>query len=167
MPPESPGPIAFPAGSFATSRPVRLEGPRTPSPPRPGPGPAETRVARYFCSSAPNALAGRFVAPVGYRAATGGSPAGDDGPFAIGRLVRLADVKATDGSSFTAGFSERLVGDHQSGHPAAWNYRTFPAHFRRARLARRPTIPVSGAGTQEQAGPGPTTAIPSTITLFP
>jgi type II secretory pathway pseudopilin PulG len=110
-----------------------MKDPQMPVPPRPGQVPTETRVPGFFCSSDPNALAGRFVAPVSYRATTGGSPAGDDGPFAIGQLIRLADVEAADGSGYTAGFSERLVGDHQSAHPSPWNYQVVPG-------------PLSGSG---------------------
>ena len=37
-------------------------------------------------------------------------------------MVRLQDVEAADGTSFTAGFSERFVGDHQTNHPAPCDY---------------------------------------------
>jgi len=68
-------------------------------------------------------MAGNFPAPVSYRATTGDSSAGDNGAFAPGRVKRLRDVEAADGLSFTAAFSERLVGDNQPSHQALCNYR--------------------------------------------
>jgi prepilin-type processing-associated H-X9-DG protein len=105
---------------------TELKDPQVPVPPRPGQVPGETRVPGFFCSSDPNATAGWFSAPVSYRATTGGSPNGEDGPFAIGRRLGLRAVEAGDGTSFTAGFSERLVGDHQPKHPAPCNYQIVP-----------------------------------------
>jgi hypothetical protein len=71
---------------------------------------AEVPVPGFFCRSDPNALAGRLRAPVSYRAATGDNPRGDNGPFAPGRSWSLEAIEARDGSSYTAAFSERLVG---------------------------------------------------------
>jgi prepilin-type processing-associated H-X9-DG protein len=93
---------------------------------RPGEVPGEIRVPGFFCTSDPNATTNEFSAPVSYRAVTGGSSAGDDGAFAIGRRVELRDIEAADGTSYTAGFSERLVGDHQSDHRALGNYQVVP-----------------------------------------
>jgi hypothetical protein len=83
---------------------------------------AERPVLGFFCASDPNALAGLHPAPVSYRATTGDQPGGRNGAFAPGRRVSLAAIEAADGSSFTALFSERLVGDHRQGAPALWNY---------------------------------------------
>ena len=90
--------------------------------PRPGEVPNERAVPGFICSSDSNATAGWFAAPISYRATTGDSPAGDNGLFAIGRVLGLRDVEAADGSSYTAAFSERLVGDLQTRHPAPCNY---------------------------------------------
>jgi hypothetical protein len=47
---------------------------------------------------------------------------GRNGVFAPGRRISLAEIEERDGSSYTAGLAERLVGDHQAGHFASWNY---------------------------------------------
>jgi type II secretory pathway pseudopilin PulG len=98
------------------------------SPPKalPGQVPGEIPVPGFVCGSDPNATAGLFRAPISYRATTGDSPAGDNGLFALGRVIKLEDVEAADGLSFTAAFSERMVGDNQSGHPFLGNYRAVP-----------------------------------------
>jgi prepilin-type processing-associated H-X9-DG protein/prepilin-type N-terminal cleavage/methylation domain-containing protein len=85
------------------------------------------RVPGFVCPSDPHAIAGLFPAPVNYRATTGDAPDGRDGAFAPGRRVSIKDVEATDGSGYTAAFSERLVGDHTSEHPAPFNYALVPA----------------------------------------
>jgi type II secretory pathway pseudopilin PulG len=105
---------------------TEIKGPKIPPPPRPAEVPGERAVPGFVCSSDPNATAGWFAAPISYRATAGDSPAGDNGLFAIGRVLRLGNVEATDGSSYTAAFSERLVGDHQPGHPAPCNYQIVP-----------------------------------------
>src|SRR5262249_1468050 len=48
--------------------------------------------------------------------------------FATGRAraLGLAAIEAGDGLSYTAAFSERLVGDNQPVHPAVHNYRIVP-----------------------------------------
>jgi type II secretory pathway pseudopilin PulG len=92
-----------------------------------GPVPGEIPVPGFVCGSDPNALAGRFTAPISYRATTGDNPAGDNGAFAAGGSVSLRSVEAADGLSYTAAFSERLAGDGQSGNPARHNYQIVPA----------------------------------------
>ncbi len=91
--------------------------------PRPGEVPGEMPVPGFISSSDPNAAAGRFPAPVSYRGTTGDDPSGTNGSFAPGSALRLAQVDAGDGRSYTAAFSERLVGDNQEEHIAAFNYR--------------------------------------------
>lgn len=91
-----------------------------------GPVPGEMPVPGFFCSSDPNALAGRSPAPVSYRAATGGDHRGLDGPFAPSRSWSLASVEARDGLSYTAAFSERLVGSRQEGPETLPSYRVVP-----------------------------------------
>ena len=120
--PRSPGPLRTLLETLELPDLTELKDLDSPVQRRPGQVPGETRAPGFFCSSDPNALAGEFIAPVSYRATTGGSAAGDDGPFAIGRHIRLQQIEAADGLSFTAGFSERLVGDHQPNHRAACNY---------------------------------------------
>jgi hypothetical protein len=90
---------------------------------RPGQVPGEMPVPGFVCGSDPNALAGRFLAPISYRAVTGDDCRGETGAFAPGRTLNLAAIEAGDGLSYTAAFSERLVGDNQPGHPAVHNYR--------------------------------------------
>jgi prepilin-type processing-associated H-X9-DG protein len=84
------------------------------------------RVAGFICASDPNAIAGVFPAPISYRATTGDDASGRNGPFAPGRHVSIAQIEAGDGSSYTAGFSERLVGDNRPEHPARFNYAIAP-----------------------------------------
>jgi hypothetical protein len=91
-------------------------------PPSPDEVPGEQPVAGFICASDPNATAAHFRAPVSYRAATGDEPAGLNGAFAPGGVLRLVQVDAGDGRSYTAAFSERLVGDTQQDHPALFNY---------------------------------------------
>ena len=94
--------------------------------PRPGQLPDEVRVPGFVCASDPNALAGRFPAPINYRAVTGDGLRGENGAFAPGPARSLAEIEALDGLSYTAAFSERLVGDNQAGHSAPINYQILP-----------------------------------------
>jgi prepilin-type processing-associated H-X9-DG protein len=82
----------------------------------------ERRVAGFLCPSDSQAILGTFAAPVSYRACAGDSSDGGDGVFAPGRRLGLGEIEATDGLGYTAGFSERLVGDNRTGHPALFNY---------------------------------------------
>jgi prepilin-type N-terminal cleavage/methylation domain-containing protein len=103
-----------------------LKDARTPPEVQPGLVPGELPVSGFVCPSDPNALAGRFAAPVSYRATTGDSPAEGNGAFGAGRSLSLAVVEAGDGASYTAAFSERLAGDNQPRHPALFNYQVAP-----------------------------------------
>ena len=122
----SPGPLRTLLETLQLPDLTELKDPKTLPQPRPGEVPNERAIPGFFCSSDPNAIAGSFAAPISYRATTGDSPSGDNGPFAIDRVLRLRDVEAADGSSYTAAFSERLVGDHQPRHPAPFNYQVIP-----------------------------------------
>ncbi len=73
----------------------------------------EQPVRGFVCASDPNTRGGWFRAPISYRANTGSTPLGNDGPFAPGRQIRLSDIEAGDGRGYTAAFSERLVGNNQ------------------------------------------------------
>jgi prepilin-type processing-associated H-X9-DG protein len=75
--------------------------------------PGERLVPGFLCPSDPNATAGHFAAPVSYRATTGDAPDGRNGAFAPGRRTGLAAIEASDGVSYTAAFSERLVGNQR------------------------------------------------------
>jgi prepilin-type N-terminal cleavage/methylation domain-containing protein len=129
----SPGPLRTLLETLQLPDLTELKDPKSPPQPRPGEVPDERAVPGFICSSDPNATAGWFTAPISYRAATGDTPAGDNGLFATGRVLRLQDVEAADGSSYTAAFSERLVGDHQPHVPAPCNYQVIPG-------------PLAGAG---------------------
>ncbi|MDR3620296.1 MAG: DUF1559 domain-containing protein [Paludisphaera borealis] len=78
-------------------------------------------VPGFFCASDPRATGRVFPSPVSYRATTGDDAEGRTGGFAIGKRTTLAEIEAADGLSYTAAFSERLVGD---GRPrqASENY---------------------------------------------
>ena len=84
------------------------------TPPHRGPArcPASCLFSGFVCSSDPNATSGQFPAPISYRACTGDSPAGENGAFRPGRVISLQEIQDRDGLSFTAAFSERLVGDN-------------------------------------------------------
>lgn len=93
-----------------------------PPPPAGGPVPGEVPVAGFVCSSDPNATMGLFRAPVSYRAATGDDQHGRTGVFAPGRILSLREVERSDGVGFTAGFSERLVGNGIENEMGTMNY---------------------------------------------
>ncbi len=57
-----------------------------------------------------------------YRAVTGDTPEGHGGAFEPGKIVTLAAVEAGDGLSYTACFTERLVGFSLGAQPYAGNY---------------------------------------------
>ena len=87
---------------------------------------AERVIPGLLCPTDRIALTSPFPAPVSYRANTGDTTDGRGGPFAIGRLMSRAEVEAADGASFTAAFSERLVGDGRPGVPSLANYASVP-----------------------------------------
>jgi Protein of unknown function (DUF1559) len=95
---------------------------KTPPKGQPGHVSAEVPIPGFICASDPNAISGRLQAPVSYRATTGDTFRGDNGAFAPGRTWSLAAIEQRDGLSYTAAFSERLVGsagerlDGLSGH---------------------------------------------------
>jgi prepilin-type N-terminal cleavage/methylation domain-containing protein len=134
----SPGPLRTLLETLQLPDLTEMKDPKSRPQPRPGEVPDERPVPGFICSSDPNATAGRFAAPISYRGTTGESPAGHDGLFAIDRVLRLPDVEAADGSSYTAAFSERLVGDHEPGHPTPYNYQVVPGPL------AGPECPVTG-----------------------
>ncbi len=116
-----PGPLKILLETLGQADFLRLA-PNSP-PPRPtGPVPSEVTVPGFLCSSDPNAIAGRFHAPISYRGNTGHDHLGRNGVFAPRRRISLAEIEQGNGSSYTAAFSERLVGDGLDGQPSPWNY---------------------------------------------
>jgi prepilin-type N-terminal cleavage/methylation domain-containing protein len=91
----------------------------------PGPPPAPRVVTELLCPSDAGAAERGFPAPTSYRATTGSTTRGVDGAFAIGRVVRLDDVRRGDGLAYTAGFSERLIGTGRDA-PGPANYARVP-----------------------------------------
>jgi prepilin-type processing-associated H-X9-DG protein len=93
---------------------------------RAGSVPGERPVPGFVCFSDANASAGRFPAPVSYRACTGDQPAGVNGAFAPGRRVRFSDVEGGDGRAYCAAFSERSLGNGRDDVRALENYASVP-----------------------------------------
>lgn len=122
----SPGPLRMILDTLQLPDLTELKDATTRPEAQPGLVPGEMPVPGFVCSSDPNATAGRFAAPISYRAVTGAGPAGDDGAFAPRRVVSLREIEGGDGLSYTAGFAERLVGDNQAQHAAPFNYQVVP-----------------------------------------
>jgi Protein of unknown function (DUF1559) len=118
----SPSPLRTLLETFQLPDLTEVRDPKTVPGARPGQLPGEMPVPGFVCPSDPHATGGLFAAPISYRAVTGDAPTGQNGAFAPGRTINLRGVEATDGQSFTAGFSERLVGDGQSAHTQLNNY---------------------------------------------
>lgn len=92
---------------------------------RPGAPLGPIRVPGFICPSDVNSGL-QAPAMVSYRATTGGSVDGQGGVFAPGRApLSLADVESADGQSYTAAFSERLIGNGRDV-PDARNYALVP-----------------------------------------
>lgn len=68
-------------------------------------------VPGFFCASDPHAIGLVFPSPVSYRATTGDDPEGRSGGFGFGVRTNHSAIEAADGLSYTAVFSERLVGN--------------------------------------------------------
>jgi hypothetical protein len=96
--------------------------PNSPLPEPTGPVPGEIPVPGFICSSDPIATAALFRAPISYRGSTGGDQRGHDGVFAPRRRISLAEIEQGDGASYTAAFSERLVGDSQDDQLSPRDY---------------------------------------------
>lgn len=105
---------------------TELSDAKNPPPRQAGLSVAERPLPGFICASDPNATAGLFPAPISYRATTGDAPDGRNGAFAPGRRVTLAEIEASDGSSYTAAFAERLVGDNRANTPSPVNYANMP-----------------------------------------
>jgi type II secretory pathway pseudopilin PulG len=79
-------------------------------------------VADLICPSDTGPALPRFPAPTSYRANTGSTPQGENGPFAPGAQVSVAEVVAGDGADYTLAFAERLVGTGADGQPGPRDY---------------------------------------------
>jgi len=115
------GPLAMVLAELSVSDFRGLD-PKRPPVKQPGWEIAERPVPGFVCSSDRHAVAGIHPAPVSYRATTGDTPDGRSGAFALDRSTTFAAIEAADGASYTALFSERLVGDNASGMRSSWNY---------------------------------------------
>ena len=124
--------------------------------------PGEVPVPGFICASDPNAIAGRHRAPVSYRASTGDSHLGDNGAFAPGRSWSLAATEARDGLSYTAAFSERLVGSGGEGTENLASYRIVPAPLPTGGCTA-PRARVVRGTMRVRPGSRVSTALPSTI----
>ncbi len=122
----SPGPLRVLLESLQLPDMTELMDPKKFPAARPGQVPGEMPVPGFVCASDPNATGGLFAAPINYRAVTGDTPKGDNGAFSPGRKRSLAELEAADGLSFTAGFSERLVGDNGPGLALLNHYQIVP-----------------------------------------
>jgi hypothetical protein len=123
---QSPGPLKVLLEALALPDLTDLRDRTSRPEPRPGQVPGEVPVPGFVCASDPNALSGRFRAPISYRGATGDNLRGDNGVFAPGSALSFAAIEARDGLSYTAAFSERLVGDNQPGHAVPINFQVLP-----------------------------------------
>lgn len=97
---------------------------------------ADLRIPGLICPTDPRATKNTFDAPVSYRATTGDSPEGRNGAFAPGWVGSLADIEAKDGTGYTAGFSERLLGSGIDGGVALENYAIVPGPLKVGSLAK-------------------------------
>ncbi|MCA1686034.1 MAG: DUF1559 domain-containing protein [Planctomycetia bacterium] len=92
-------------------------------PPRRSPVPGEEPVPGFVCPSDGRGLGpSTTTAPVSYRATTGDRPDGANGGFAPGHRRSLSEVETGDGRSYTAAFSERLIGTGRAEQPVTSNY---------------------------------------------
>lgn len=125
--PATPGPLKALLETLAQPDFQGLTDPSQAPERRPMAVPGERAVPGFTCGSDPNAHSGRFPAPISYRATAGDDPSGTNGGFAPGRRMTLAEIDAGDGRSYTAGFSERLLGGGRDGDPRPNNYRWTPS----------------------------------------
>jgi hypothetical protein len=100
----------------------QMNDPAKPPPKRAGVPTGPRAVPGLTCPSDTLATSDRFRAPVSYRATAGDEADGRNGPFAPGKVVRVADVEAGDGLAYTGAFAERLVGAGRPGGDSLRNY---------------------------------------------
>jgi hypothetical protein len=125
--PVGPGPLKQVLQALVLPDFTELAERRRPPPHVPGEVPNDGPIAGFVCQSDPNAITpGAFPAPISYRATTGDQPDGWNGGFAPGSNVQLAEIDSGDGLSFTAAFSERLVGNRRNRSRRTMNYAIAP-----------------------------------------
>ena len=162
----SPGPLRTLLETLQLPDLTELKDPKSLPQPRPGEVPNERAVPGFICSSDPNATAGWFAAPISYRATSGDSPAGDNGPFAIDRVIRLRDAGSpAPGSSYTAASPNGWWVIINRVKPRSTT-RCIPGPLA-AQGTRRPRMLPSGAAMLARTGIGPTTDTRFTITRLP
>ncbi len=126
------GPLGLMLMQLGTAEFANLQPETIPPAGKIGTRPTVRRIRGLVCPSDPNAIQPDFPAPVSYRANTGDTVDGRHGPFSPGKNVTLADVEAGDGTSYTASFTERLLGNGRKGVRAPINYATVPGPVRPA-----------------------------------
>ena len=124
----------------------------------PGPPPSARKLAEFLCPSDPWAGDAGHPAPVSYRACAGDSTLGENGPFGFGRVVRLDEVQAGDGTEYTAAFAERLVGDGRE-KPAPRNYASVPGPVVEEDLGDPPAGSWRGDAGSDWSRPGWTSTL--------
>ena len=139
--PQSPSPLKILLETLQLPDLNEIRDRNTPPQGRPGQVPGEIRVRGFVCASDPNAMEAPFPAPISYRAVTGDTLRGDHGAFSPGPAPSFAAIEARDGLSYTAAFSERLVGDNQPSHAAPINYQAVP-----------PPLPSNGCPQADDPG---------------
>jgi hypothetical protein len=136
----SPGPLKTLLEELGVQDFTGLADPKTPPPKQFKIDVVEHRVPGFVCPSDSIALGSAFAAPISYRATTGDEPNGQNGPFAPGRKISVAEIGARDGTSFTAAFSERLVGNDRPDGKYRGNYARGPGAI------TRESCPSAGPG---------------------
>ncbi|QDV36687.1 DUF1559 family PulG-like putative transporter [Tautonia plasticadhaerens] len=102
----------------------------------------EAYLPGFVCPSDPIATSRAFPAPVNYRANTGTRTDGRLGPFAPGASASIAEVEAGHGASYTAAFSERLVGSAGSSSERSRDYQVVPGPIPEGGCPEAPDAPI-------------------------
>lgn len=110
--PVRPGPLAAMIETLIVPDFDSLEPGKVPPTSDPVEAARERMLIGFLCPSDPSPVlwSAAFRAPINYRANTGDSSPGGVGPFSPGLSLSFEEVEAADGSSYTAAFSERLLG---------------------------------------------------------
>ncbi len=162
-PPRTGGPLKALLAGLVLPDLSELKDPTKRPDPRPGEVPREKYLSGFVCPSDRfDRAASPFPAPVSYRATTGDDEAGSNGGFAPGRIIKLAAIDMGDGLSYTAAFSERLIGPgrfseywvvrpedriHRIDSGYSWAEPSW-----RSTLYNHATVPFAGPSTVTAAG---------------
>jgi type II secretory pathway pseudopilin PulG len=136
------GPLALMLDQFGVPGLDAIDPGAEPPSNRSGEPAVESYVPGFVCPSDPIATSRAFPAPVNYRANTGNRTEGRLGPFAPGASVTLAEVEAGHGASYTAAFSERLVGTADSSPERIRDYRLVPGPIPQGGCPEAPDGPL-------------------------